>query len=193
MRMGAARCAPTQTTPFTKLLFSCKISYNDCMKLLTIGYEGWTPDAFFDKLTSHQVQTLVDVRELPTSRKKGFAKTALREKARTHGITYVHMRALGCPRPIRHDYRADKDWPRFTDRYLEYLQTQQDALAELVDRVQQEICCLLCMEANPTFCHRRFIARKVASMIGNGITIHNLTQTPDSVALQANAVGRSSR
>jgi hypothetical protein len=49
------------------------------------------------------------------------------------------------------------------------------------------------MEANPTFCHRRFIARKVASMIGNGITIHNLTQTPDSVALQANAVGRSSR
>lgn len=164
------------------------------MKLMTTGYEGCTPETFFQRLTQHHVQTLVDVRELPISRKKGFAKTALRETAQTYGIGYVHIRALGCPRPIRHDYRTDQDWQQFTHRYLEYLDTQDAALAELALRVQDERCCLLCMEANPNVCHRLFIAERIAETLGNGLTIVHITrQDPDSIEEQAIEVGKSNR
>lgn len=138
---------------------------------MTIGYEGCTLETFFHRLTQHNVQTLIDVRELPVSRKKGFSKTALREAAQTYGIGYVHIRALGCPRPIRHDYRSDQDWQQFTHRYLEYLDTQDTALAELALRVQDERCCLMCMEANPNTCHRLFIAQRLSTMSGNNLEV----------------------
>ncbi|MBK6650144.1 MAG: DUF488 domain-containing protein [Betaproteobacteria bacterium] len=45
--------------------------------LFTLGYEGLTIDAFIARLQAAQVKTVVDVRELPLSRKKGFSKTGL--------------------------------------------------------------------------------------------------------------------
>jgi len=44
--------------------------------LFTLGYEGLTIEAFIARLQAAQVKTVVDVRELPLSRKKGFSKSA---------------------------------------------------------------------------------------------------------------------
>lgn len=46
------------------------------MKLATIGYEGFEQSDFLNVLRDADVETLVDVRELPLSRKKGFEKDA---------------------------------------------------------------------------------------------------------------------
>jgi len=40
------------------------------MPLMTIGYEGVDIRAFIAGLKSHKVNTLIDVRELPLSRKR---------------------------------------------------------------------------------------------------------------------------
>ena len=91
--------------------------------------------------------------ELPLSRKPGFSKKALANGLHLSGLEYVHMVELGCPRPVRDGYRADGDWKRYTTRFLEYLRTQKDAVAELVDLAQSSTCALLCYEADFNFCH----------------------------------------
>jgi len=44
------------------------------MTIYTIGYEGIDIEQFFTLLSEHNIETVVDVRELPLSRKPGFSK-----------------------------------------------------------------------------------------------------------------------
>lgn len=45
--------------------------------LFTLGYEGLSIDAFIARLQAAQVKTIVDVRELPLSRKKSAMRVRL--------------------------------------------------------------------------------------------------------------------
>ena len=80
--------------------------------LFTLGYEGLTIEAFITRLQTAQVKTVVDVRELPLSRKKGFSKSAFCAALSAHGMAYLHAPALGCPKPIRNQYKVDGNWHR---------------------------------------------------------------------------------
>jgi uncharacterized protein (DUF488 family) len=144
-------------------------------ELMTIGYEGLSLAEFFGILERCRVTTLVDVRELPISRRPGFAKTALSAALVRRGIKYVHMPALGCPRDIRHRYRDDEDWSRYTKHFQNYLATQPEALVELSQVASSERCCLMCFEEDYNFCHRKFVAERVAPLIGASIRIFHLT------------------
>ena len=126
--------------------------------LFTFGYEGLDFDAFITRLREAQIRAIVDVRELPLSRKKGFSKTALRDQLAVAGIVYYHVPALGCPRLIRNQYRADGDWARYTKDFLAYLQTQDVAVRELAQRSRANAVCLLCFEADYSMCHRTYVA-----------------------------------
>jgi uncharacterized protein (DUF488 family) len=158
------------------------------MSLMTVGYEGLDSQQFFAILGAHQVETLVDVRELPISRKAGFSKNALSQAAASHHIRYVHMLALGCPKDIRHDYRADGDWRRYTGRFNHYLDGQQAAIAELLKLVGQERCCLMCFEADPNFCHRSFVAARVVAARPNLTVAHLNAPTEEATAPRRLAV-----
>ena len=142
------------------------------MTLMTFGYEGLDIRGFIAKLKAHKVSTLIDVRELPLSRKKGFSKTALAEAAERVGIAYLHMPALGCPREIRKDYYSDGDWGRYKKRFNAYLQTQDEALATLRTTATRKSCCLVCFEADFNFCHRSLITDSLAR--DGKITIQHL-------------------
>lgn len=127
--------------------------------LFTFGYEGLDFDAFLMRLREAQIRIIVDVRELSLSRKKGFSKTALRDQLAVAGIVYCHVPALGCPRPIRNQYRADGGWGRYTKDFLAYLQTQDVAVRKLAQRSRATVACLLCFEADYSTCHRTYVAR----------------------------------
>ncbi len=149
------------------------------MKLMTCGYEGTTPPLFFSTLVKNNVETIVDLRELPLSRKPGFSKSALASSAQQYHLGYVHIPALGCPREIRHDYRQDKDGSRYTQRFMAYLKTQNQALDTLAELIQRQRCCLLCFEADPNFCHRSYVAESLTARIGAELTIvHLKVQAP---------------
>ncbi len=154
------------------------------MQLMTIGYEGSTIDKFFDVLKANRIQTLVDIRELPLSRKRGFSKTALAATTALKNLNYLHIPALGSPKDVRHDYRDDNDWQRYTDRFCKYLDGQSKALEDLALLASSNRCCLLCFEANPLYCHRLYVAQRVAAIAHISIQIVHLQTTTVELTVQ---------
>lgn len=142
---------------------------------MTIGYEGLDLARFFALLREGRVDTIVDVRQNPISRKKGFAKSALATAACANGFRYVHLREFGCPKNIRDDYRQDGDWVRYTERYLAHLDTLDSPLLLLTRDALAVRCCLLCFEADPATCHRSFVAARVAETADAPLTIVHLS------------------
>ena len=149
--------------------------------LYTIGYEGQTLDAFLHELADRAVRTLVDVREMPLSRKRGFSKRALAVALGERNIAYVHMPALGCPKPVRDRYKRDGNWTRYTRDFIAYLQTQGPAIDELAGLAGDTTACLMCFEADFTRCHRSMVAH-AANVAGAPTITHIRTETklPDS-------------
>lgn len=136
------------------------------MIIHTIGYEGIDIDRFLSLLREHAIETVVDVRELPLSRKPGFSKKALADTLNLSGLEYVHLPDLGCPKPIRSRYRADGNWKRYTEGFLKYLNTQDEALADLASMAAISNCALLCFEADYNYCHRSMVADAVNQLSG---------------------------
>jgi uncharacterized protein (DUF488 family) len=143
-------------------------------ELYTIGYEGAAQPSLFQTLLYHDVQTLLDIRELPQSRKPGLSKTALGLAAKDYGMQYAHIRALGTPRDIRYQRKIDHDAEAFRIGFLEHLATQNEAMEALVARIYQERCCLMCYEADARECHRWFVAERAVEMSGGEITVTHL-------------------
>lgn len=136
------------------------------MTIYTIGYEGIDIERFFMLLKEHGIETVVDVRELPLSRKPGFSKKILAAALNLSGLEYTHLADLGCPKPIRDRYRADADWRRYKEGFLKYLKTQEDAIEELVTLTSSSSCVLLCFEADFNYCHRSMVADVVKQRSG---------------------------
>ena len=90
--------------------------------LYTIGYESKSIDDLISQLKSHDISILVDVREIPISRKKGFSKTVFSEYLSQNGIEYIHLKKLGGPKNIRKELKQNKDYFSFFEKHLEYIQ-----------------------------------------------------------------------
>lgn len=146
--------------------------------IMTIGYEGASIDRFFEELHTGGVQCLVDVRQMPLSRKPGFSKKALAAHAERHGLRYMHMVDLGCPKEIRRDYQVDGNWTRYTERFLKYLETQDTALEELLSYARRSRCALLCFEADPNTCHRKYVAEALADRMPDTSVRHLMPTVP---------------
>ena len=139
------------------------------MSIFTIGYEGLDIDDFIKLLKLGKVETVVDIRELPLSRKRGFSKNGLRETLEANGLSYRHIVALGCPKPIRNQYREDKDWSRYKRDFKRYLTCQRAVVSDLSVIAQESQCALLCFEADYLMCHRSMVADAVNQTCGLGI------------------------
>lgn len=133
------------------------------MTLLTIGYEGLALGEFIELLRGDGIEHLVDIREAPVSRKAGFAKEDLARALTAAGIRYSHVRALGCPKPIRDRYKKSGDWARYTRDFKIYLAAQTDAVEDLRRSAATARTCLLCYEADFNRCHRGFVAEAAAA------------------------------
>lgn len=149
-------------------------------RLLTFGYEGLDLDKFIQHLQDHGVNAVVDVREIPLSRKKGFSKTAFSNELNAAGISYRHVPALGCPKPIRDRYRLDGDWAKYTKDFWTYLETQNTELRDLAGFSQHATACLVCFEADYSSCHRTYVAR-AAHQLGGAEVWHLLSHTKRAI------------
>jgi uncharacterized protein (DUF488 family) len=136
-------------------------------EVATIGYEDATVRTFLEALTEHRIELLVDVRAVASSRRPGFAKTALAANLHGAGIEYLHLRGLGTPPEGRAAARAGRHLEMHRI-FLEHLETPEaqaelEALADIV-RTGRRVC-LLCLEADPTHCHRSLVATALASLV----------------------------
>jgi uncharacterized protein (DUF488 family) len=127
--------------------------------LYTFGYEGLDLETFIARLVAVGVRSVIDVRELPLSRKKGFSKTGFAQRLEMAGIAYFHAPTLGCPKAIRDQYRKDGDWVVYTRSFAAYMKTQKAKIEELAEVAWSSAVCLVCFEADPATCHRTYVAR----------------------------------
>lgn len=141
--------------------------------LYTFGYEGLDFDTFATRIRDVGIETVLDVRELPLSRKKGFSKSAFSEQLNRLNISYLHAPVLGCPKSIRDHYRKGGDWAEYTRAFQAYLAGQANTTRELVKLSNATVTCLICFEADYTMCHRTYVAR--AALQQGGLPVMHLT------------------
>ena len=139
------------------------------MTIYTIGYEGIDIDDFLYLLQKHNIETLVDIRELPLSRKQGFSKNSLSNHLNLKGFEYIHLPKFGCPKPIRNQYKSDNNWQSYKQAFTEYIQTQGNELLELANLANSSNCALFCFEADYNFCHRSLVANEINKKHGLSI------------------------
>jgi uncharacterized protein (DUF488 family) len=143
--------------------------------LFTIGYEGLSLPRFMHLLIAYGIEVLVDVRDYPLSRKKGFSKKPLQVAMTSADKEYVHAKGLGCPPYIRHDYRDDGNWTRYTQRYMAFLKNQVLALDELNSLSMEKRCALLCFEADAQRCHRSLVACELKQQWNSSLSIIHIS------------------
>lgn len=134
-------------------------------RLSTIGYEGATLQDFIATLKAARISTLVDVRELPLSRRKGFSKSQLSANLKLADIEYVHFRELGDPKEGRDAARKGR-FAEFRKIYGRHIKTAaaREALKDLLAVVESCSVCLLCYERDPAQCHRSIVSSEIANM-----------------------------
>ena len=132
------------------------------MIVATIGYEKASQGDLVAALAAAGIKRLIDVRELPSSRRAGFSKNILAASLKAAGIDYVHLKALGTPKEGRLANRA-RQWERFwaiVERQLESPEAQHD-LARAAALAREAPSCLLCLEADHSICHRSAVAERL--------------------------------
>ncbi len=127
-------------------------------RVFTIGYEAATFDDLLAALRKAGVRQVIDVRALPLSRRPGFSKSALAAGLAEAGIDYVHLKALGTPKPGR-DAAKKGDRATLETVYsgqLELPEAQAQA-ARMRELVEAAPSALLCYERDPALCHRTLL------------------------------------
>ena len=127
----------------------------------TVGYEQSDSPEFLRRLRSHRVDLVVDVRQLPLSRKKGFSKTPLRDLLAAEGIDYLHMKTLGAPKELRERRRQGCSWAEYVEEYEKVLAGRAGDIATLNQLACKRRICLLCFERKPEECHRSLVAQEM--------------------------------
>lgn len=132
--------------------------------LYTAGYQGRDIDAFVELLGDHGVDTLVDVRENPYSRKPGFTKGPLEEAAAEAGIDYLHVEALGNPSEIRKELDGTEE---ILAAYVDHMEGDWADALEPVRRLVEagDQPCLMCYERSVDECHRGPVADALAERL----------------------------
>jgi len=132
--------------------------------LYTLGYEGADLGDFLATLKAHKIKQIIDVRDLPLSRKRGFSKTALSTALKEVGIQYLHVKSLGDPKPGR-DAARNGDIALFRRIYCHHLKGDE-AKAGLISvevAARKITSSLLCYERKHTNCHRSIITDQLKS------------------------------
>ena len=112
----------------------------------TIGHSNRSMKYFLNLLEEQGIEVLVDVRRFPTSKVEHFKREEMERWLGEHGIKYVWMgEELGGYR--RGGYKAHTETEPF-----------RDGIERLLDLAGEKRICIMCLEPNPKYCHRRYIS-----------------------------------
>lgn len=133
--------------------------------LSTIGYEGASLGDFLSTLHRAGIKQVVDIRDVPVSRRPGFSKNVLARALEEEGLSYLHLKALGDPKPGREAAREGR-YEAFRAIYGEHLDLTagQDALRVAVDAAIAAPSVLLCYERDCRHCHRTIVAQAMTQL-----------------------------
>ena len=133
--------------------------------IFTIGYEGTRLEDFLTTLRAANIDLLLDVREIPISRRRGFSKTAIGQALEASGICYRHEKQLGSPKTIRHRLREDGNYGCFFNAFEKHLAKQRSLLKVLAKELKGNVA-LMCYEKDHRSCHRNLVADAFSALLG---------------------------
>jgi len=115
------------------------------MIIWTVGHSNRSIEKFLTLLREHRIAVLVDIRSFPTSKIEHFKREEMERWLPQHGIEYVWLgKELGGYR--RGGYGAHMKTEVF-----------REGIEKLLELARQRRVCIMCMEKNPKYCHRRFL------------------------------------
>jgi len=127
----------------------------------TVGYEGLSLRGFVNMLKVVSIEQVVDVRQLPLSRKNGFSKSALKQHLEINGIDYYHLPELGTPRNMRHDFKNGGSREQFLKSYKNHLDKNLRTYQLLRGLSLSRRTAIMCFEKDHSQCHRAIIADRL--------------------------------
>ncbi len=128
-------------------------------EVFALGYQGRDLEEVLGVVRLRRIEQVLDVRENAFSRKPGFSSTELREALGRIGIAYVHLPQLGCRSEERHALWRGGASERFLAEYAQLVAERPPVMADLIHRVGSARSLLLCLEREPTQCHRAVLLR----------------------------------
>jgi uncharacterized protein (DUF488 family) len=132
----------------------------DKTQIWTIGHSNHSIDEFLKLLKEHEIQVLVDIRSFPTSKIEHFKKVHMEKWLPENGVEYIWLgEALG-------GYRKGG--------YKRHMRTKlfKKGMEQLLEVARDKRACIMCMEVNPKYCHRRFVA---AYLEVKGVAVIHIT------------------
>jgi uncharacterized protein (DUF488 family) len=130
--------------------------------LYTIGHSTRSLDDLIKALQAHSIQTLVDIRSFPMSRRlPHFNREPLEKSLGEAGIKYVWMKDLGGRRKksLEHSPNAALRNDSFRN-YADYMLTPEfeRAVAELIELAEHSRTAYMCAERVYFRCHRMLVS-----------------------------------
>ena len=116
------------------------------LRIWTIGHSNRSIEVFLELLREHSIQVLADIRSFPTSKIEHFKREEMERWLPENGIEYVWLgKELG-------GYRKGG--------YKRHMRTKlfRAGVKKLLEIAKQKRTCIMCMEKNPKYCHRRFLS-----------------------------------
>jgi uncharacterized protein (DUF488 family) len=149
------------------------------MRVWTIGHGTRSADDLVETLRESGVETLVDVRRFPGSRRNPqFGQAALAAELERAGIAYVHLPDLGGRRSgVPGEDRFGCLRVQAFRSYAAWMSSSEWQQA-IADALRRDNPCFMCAETLPWRCHRRLIADllvarevDVVHLLGPGATV----------------------
>lgn len=158
-------------------------------KIYTVGHSSLTLETFVERLRAHDIETLVDIRSFPGSRKfPHFNKESLTISLPKLGIEYVHLPQLGGYR------KASKSSPYINDgwknasfrNYADYTfeESYEKGIESLLKIAQHKKISYCCSEAVCWRCHRLLVSN---TLVNRG---HEIVHIVDEKKLDVHTVGK---
>ncbi|RLG99092.1 DUF488 domain-containing protein [Candidatus Bathyarchaeota archaeon] len=116
------------------------------LTIWTIGHSNRSKEEFLNLLREHSIEVLADIRSFPTSKIEHFKKENLEKWLPENGVEYMWLgKELG-------GYRKGG--------YKRHMRTKlfREGVQKLLEIAKQKRTCMMCMEKNPKYCHRRFLS-----------------------------------
>jgi len=116
------------------------------LTIWTIGHSNRSKEEFLNLLREHSIEVLADIRSFPTSKIEHFKKENLEKWLPENGVEYVWLgKELG-------GYRKGG--------YKRHMRTKlfREGVQKLLEIARHKRTCMMCMEKNPKYCHRRFLS-----------------------------------
>ena len=130
--------------------------------LYTVGHSTRSLDDLIETLQAHSIQTVVDIRAFPMSRRlPQFNRESLEKSLPVAGIHYVWMKALGGYRKKSREDSPNTGLRNASFRnYADYMLTTEfeSAMAELVALAEGSRTAYMCAERVYFRCHRMLVS-----------------------------------